>query len=1322
MNRRARVPARPASGLVGTVLLGLLLALLTLVAAPPAQADPPDWAHPQLVTPNPVFDVTALDDDQALIVDNTGRWYLSRAGAWGEIDPVGAGVTAGTGAQRGRTFLVPYTTPNTGGGPWDLYVRGLDLDTGTWATPELVANGVVGQTTQLVISDEGSVLVLARDNTSSQSWVRRPAAPWQAVTGSPTAAANQLYGLAATALPGGAFALLVRTRFSAAGHTLAASASAWSPAQPLGTHGPTDNPSSQALLVGWGGPHAGAVAIWQEPGVTYDLPGTSRSAVLDAATGTWTNHALPASFGVQDLDAAAGGAVAIGAKNYDASCSCGDVATVRFLPQGTAWQPPETLVSSVLRPGMGRLSAADDGTVYAAYGYYPSVTSELRNVVARRAAGGGWATVHTLTGAGFAGLDGTDSGTGAFYFRQGANPTYAHVWNESGADLSADLAVDLPSGGLAVDDEFDVTVTLESSADASGVVLGLDLPGDSLEVVDTPAGISGATLSAGVPKSWTWRLRAVAPGTTDLQVHAEGTAGAQHLTATAEEEVVVEATNLAFGAAADPDPVALPVSDDGAVQPRTTQVTLTVRNTTDEPMTGVVLERAYVRPEVATQPLEQLDFAANTFPIAVGTLAPGETWTRALDLEVTGDGKRKIDLLASYTQDGSQLVERGTGGTFEATVPLLWFESKLEGDRMVGDRPWVTGGRSLFLSGSVRNLSDWRRLCLAPLRPALTGNAGGNGVVDIGTYSSADAVAPPMAGLFEPGDDRIFAMQVRTTKTGTARAGVRLDPLGFDLGGDAGATCDAMAPTGTALGATDVTRRPGSGEHLGGVDISVPVAPALNWWEASTANVTNLFGGFSLGAIETVALSLRSTAVTAREAAAGYYEHPELLLPTLEAVWAGAGLVQAYWNAASPEEKQHLYTQVGSVLRRAPGDAYTGLTRAVEGTTAGWMQRVQQAYETGDSAQLAYAFGYAGGSVGGQIILDIVTAELGVTLSQRLPLLGKTFAAIGAESKTYKTMAKMPAGKLLNATEMQTLWGAAKSDIAAFIKIAKEEGVIIGIRSRAPISVKNLKGGAVWKHENLKPKNVSDLDIKWLGFDKGDKGLVAMRSYTKQLKDEILERIKKAKLTETQRAELLDRAKTRFGETDKYLDKIKKFDKDGLIDVGFNYADNGIDQAADSKWRRFKLLSEKVEHGRYYRPFQERLGGAKGKLPKWCRNFGGSLRVLCRVTGDMDGVYLADASGRGLTKARVVQVYKRLAKAGWQHPETFTWTDQMTGRFWFEAKEKILKGLEKGGEKMMEFGPDGKVRATWLNLKASRMTSAEDFFVARIGGFMTLRP
>ncbi len=395
-------------------------------------------------------------------------------------------------------------------------------------------------------------------------------------------------------------------------------------------------------------------------------------------------------------------------------------------------------------------------------------------------------------------------------------------------------------------------------------------------------------------------------------------------------------------------------------------------------------------------------------------------------------------------------------------------------------------------------------------------------------------------------------------------------------------------------------------------------------------NVTNLFGGFSLGAIETTALWLRDTAVGAQEAAAGYYEHPELLLPTTEALWAGAGLVSAYWSAATPEEKQHLYSQVGSVLRRAPGDAYAGLARTVEGTTAGWMQRVQAAYENGDQAALANAFGYAGGSLAGQIVIEVVQAELGTTLAKRLPLVGPTFAAIGAQSRTYKTMAKMPPGKLLNLAEMKALWGAAKSDVKAFIKIAKEEGVIIGIRGRAPVSVKNLERGAVWKHENLKPKNVSDIDVKWFDFDKGDKGLVAMRSYTKKAKDRILERIKNARLSATERAELLKRADTRFTEVDDYLAKINKFDEKGQIDVGFNYAENGLDEATDSRWRNFALDRDSVGDGVYYRPFQERLDLGGGKLPKWCKKFGGKLGVLCRVTGDMDGVYLAGADGRSL--------------------------------------------------------------------------------------------
>ena len=57
--------------------------------------------------------------------------------------------------------------------------------------------------------------------------------------------------------------------------------------------------------------------------------------------------------------------------------------------------------------------------------------------------------------------------------------------------------------------------------------------------------------------------------------------------------------------------------------------------------------------------------------------------------------------------------------------------------------------------------------------------------------------------------------------------------------------------------------------------------------------------------------------------------------------------------------------------------------------------------------------------------------------------------------------------------------------------------------------------------------------------------------------------------------------------------------------------------------------------------------------------------------------------------------------------------------FDFTDKTNILKGLQLGGEAMMEFapGPFGPVvRATYLSLAASKLTSVDDYFVAVLGG------
>jgi len=67
-----------------------------------------------------------------------------------------------------------------------------------------------------------------------------------------------------------------------------------------------------------------------------------------------------------------------------------------------------------------------------------------------------------------------------------------------------------------------------------------------------------------------------------------------------------------------------------------------------------------------------------------------------------------------------------------------------------------------------------------------------------------------------------------------------------------------------------------------------------------------------------------------------------------------------------------------------------------------------------------------------------------------------------------------------------------------------------------------------------------------------------------------------------------------------------------------------------------------------------------------------------------------------------MKVYEALQQAGWQHPETLTWVQDMgadAARFWFSKMEEILGGVSLGGQAIAEIGPDGVFRAAYLDLK-----------------------
>jgi hypothetical protein len=274
--------------------------------------------------------------------------------------------------------------------------------------------------------------------------------------------------------------------------------------------------------------------------------------------------------------------------------------------------------------------------------------------------------------------------------------------------------------------------------------------------------------------------------------------------------------------------------------------------------------------------------------------------------------------------------------------------------------------------------------------------------------------------------------------------------------------------------------------------------------------------------------------------------------------------------------------------------------------------------------------------------------------------------------------------------------------------------------------VQKLAKGSVWKHENLKPKNVNQIDVDWLGFRNGDLSEVRFRTYTDRQVAEITERVRSAPgLTPEQKVAVLDRFETRLREGEQYLPKIREFSRKGEINVGFNYRENGIDKATTRQIRRFRLEGEEAgpvggvsAGGEYFTPLQENLDlyrlRSAGNLPENCKRLLQS--VLCTVTGDIDGVYVVNTDGTAIPRGTLVKIYGELARAGWQHPETLTWIDR-SGEFLFGAKADILKGLEVGGSAMVEYAPDGLTRATFLNLRQSVLLDGKDYRLRVVGGY-----
>ena len=879
------------------------------------------------------------------------------------------------------------------------------------------------------------------------------------------------------------------------------------------------------------------------------------------------------------------------------------------------------------------------------------------------------------------------------------------------SSLSVAISPTVPAGGLAVGGSLSVPVTVSASGGSvSNISLGSGITvggAGAVKVTGVPAGTSGFALAQNQSRTFVYTVAGVKPGTAVLNASVSGTgADGSGVSATATKSFPVAQKALKITMAADPGKVQLEADNDGKLAPKTIKVRVKLANTTKVRLTGVQLLSLSPLPADRTQQLDKLAFPRKALPVKFGNIEGGANKVKTFTLKVTGDGTYVVDALALYadpSQSGGNGRAFAEGGKFTVEAPLLYFKASTR-------NKFVVDGDSWFVTGHLKNLSSFQTLCTLPLYPKYAANAGGLGPHDI-RVAPSDQPTPPLAGPVKPGETIPFLMRVGTEVDGATRSLVKLDPTAVK--GDPGDACRIV----------DAQKRP----HL--TKAQVKLAKDSTQFEVRVDKYRNklgggpgaleFFGAYAQGAYNVLAHLYESGVSLAHE-----YNSVDKVVAALgrgssvvlAQLYKAAAFASWFYTKSTEDERRQFFDQVKADFARKTGEVWDGLQTGIQQSVGTWLEKVYGAYTSGDWESLFHVLGEGAGTGFTETAIQMAEWELAIGAVKQTGAIARTINRYRIQSGVLEALKGVPAGRILQFSEMQRLWGLALEDYEAFKKIAEEEGVVIGVRSRAPISVQNLEDGAVWKHEELKPKNVSEIDHRYLGFDKGDYGLVAFRTYTPAEQAAIRANI--AKLPKAERAVVNARFETRLAEHE-FVPKIEELNQQHRINVGFNYADNGLVLENTSNVRAFALESKEITGGgTYYRPLQENpkygpLANTTDVLPKWCKRL--LEKVLCRVSGDMDGVYLTGADGRGLSAARRFAVYKRLMAAGWQHPETLTWIKK--GMFDFAAKSKILQGLELGGEAMMEFGPDGKVRATYFKLKNSHLNTVSDYFVAVIGGY-----
>jgi len=697
-----------------------------------------------------------------------------------------------------------------------------------------------------------------------------------------------------------------------------------------------------------------------------------------------------------------------------------------------------------------------------------------------------------------------------------------------------------------------------------------------------------------------------------------------------------------------------------------------------------------------------------------------------------------------------------------------------------GGHDLIKAGTSFTEQVTLKDLSGTKIVVVAPIYPALQGNADGGSLQPVGgivqrQLSSLGAAGPSPIVVLKPGEQEVFDSVIATVASqslgtddgrqkvsGGTRAYVQFKvPRAFVLTDD-----DDLKPVDPS--AVEVAK--GSTDKITvSIDDSAPDQTPYNAYLATYDVSVGLKQGIlhvTYGLVHGIFWDLPELA------AKGVINIPTAFLNYVD-------LEAQLWREAQddPAEMALLMDSVTNsillIYKQAPfllkklGDIKASVDAAVsqhfdtlehDWYVGDWENAVTTWTDdstnfVGNSALLFVNPTVIAGAIGDATIARVpglLKALYAADDSEFVADTSRVEAAVGTGEAAHtafdaeKALDKMVPGLILNTAEMAKVYGISQQMFAELAAFCEKYDILVTLRSRASEAISLIEDGlSTVKPAAIKLKTVNKLDIKYLGFP--PEVQISGRTVSSVGQVVVREPIFLATdcpascaLLKFQNSLLADniardsaeyyqlqyRWIQRSGEWinpgEGYIHELRLAADSDELTLDWHWQENHIDPSLTQTPETVGFRMSKQADG--------------SLLPEVCETWQAATKICSggqwkSVTGDVDLVSVTGADGSPLSDKAYSRVLQELGATSVdiQHPATATWyndVDDVTSMFDptdpdFSDKAKYVQANECC---VMQVGPDGQARAVRLDLQGSSFVDKNNYFLNYVGRYMAPAP